>query len=129
VIDEGNDNWPSLLGNKSYDAILFAWQYTSLAVTSGQVQWQTGGGNNFNGYSNPTVDADYNKLQSDYNPADQIKLLQNVDKEAWADAYGVPIFQFPDVTAYSNNIEHVVDAPLAPNVFWNFFDWTIKKSK
>ncbi|HEX4057478.1 MAG TPA: ABC transporter family substrate-binding protein [Galbitalea sp.] len=129
VIDEGNDNWPSLLGNKSYDAILFAWQYTSLAVTSGQSQWQTGGGNNFNGYSNSTVDSDYNKLQTDYNTTDQVKLLGDVDKQAWADAYGVPLFQFPDVTAYSNNIQHVVDAPLAPNVFWNFFDWTIKKQK
>jgi peptide/nickel transport system substrate-binding protein len=127
VIDDGNDNWPDLLGNKSYDAILFAWQFTSLAVTGAQSQFSTGGGNNFNGYSNSTVDADYKNLQSNYNQADQLKLLASVDKQAWKDAYGATLFQFPDVTAYSNKISNVVDAPLAPNVFWNFFDWTIKK--
>ncbi|HEY5230296.1 MAG TPA: ABC transporter family substrate-binding protein [Galbitalea sp.] len=128
VVDEGNDDWPTLLGNKSYDAVLFAWQFTSLAVTGGQSQFSTGGGNNFNGYSNKTVDSDYQKLQSEYSQPTQLTLLGDVDKQAWSDAYGATIFQFPDVTAFSNNISNVVDAPLAPNVFWNFFDWTIKKA-
>ena len=129
VIDDGNDDWPDLLGNKSYDAVLFAWQFTSLAVTGAQSQFSTGGGNNLNGYSNKDVDADYQKIQSDFNPADQQKLLGDVDKHGWADGYGVTIFQFPDITAWSNNIENVKDAPLSPNVFWNFFDWTIKSTK
>jgi peptide/nickel transport system substrate-binding protein len=127
VVDDGNDDWPDLLGNKSYDAILFAWQFTSLAVTGAQSQFSTGGGNNFNGYSNKTVDADYQKLQSDYNQADQLKLLADVDKQAWSDAYGATLFQFPDVNAWSSKIQHVSDNPLSPAIFWNFFDWTIKK--
>jgi peptide/nickel transport system substrate-binding protein len=129
VIDDGNDDWPDLLGNKSYDAVLFAWQFTSLAVTGAQSQFSTGGGNNLNGYSNAATDADYKKLQSDYNKSDQLKLLADVDKNAWSDGYGATLFQFPDITAWSNNISNVKDAPLSPNVFWNFFDWTIKSSK
>jgi peptide/nickel transport system substrate-binding protein len=128
VIDKGNDNWGSLLGNKSYDAVLFAWQFTSLAVTGAQAQFSTGGGSNYNGYSNANVDAAYKKLQSDYNKAEQIQLLQQIDKDVWADAYGVTLFQFPDVTAFSNKIKNVKDAPLSPNVFWNYFDWTVTKS-
>ena len=128
VIDNGNDDWSDLLGNKSYDAALFAWQYTSLAVTSGQSQWQTGGGNNFNGFTNATVDADYNKLQSEYDQSAQLKLLANVDKEGWADASSATLFQFPDINAWSSSIQNVSDSPLAPAIFWNFFDWTIKKS-
>ncbi len=127
VIDNGNDDWPSLLGNKSYDAVLFAWQFSSLAVTGAQSQFSTGGGNNLNGYSNKATDADYQKIQSDFDAANQVKLLGDVDKNGWTDAYGVTIFQFPDITAWSNNISNVKDAPLSPNVFWNFFDWTIKK--
>jgi peptide/nickel transport system substrate-binding protein len=127
VIDEGNDNWPSLLGNGSYDAVLFAWSFGSLAVTLSQPTFGTGAGDNLNGYSNPKVDSDYAKLQSDYNQASQLKLLANIDKTIWGDAYGVTIFQFPDVTAYSNKIENVQDAPLYPNVFWNFWEWKIKK--
>jgi peptide/nickel transport system substrate-binding protein len=128
VIDKGNDDWGSLLGNGSYDAVLFAWQFTSLAVTGAQAQFTTGGGSNYNGYSNADVDATYKSLQSDYNKANQIADLQKIDKDVWADAYGVTLFQFPDVTAFSNKIGNVKDAPLSPNVFWNYFDWTVKKS-
>jgi peptide/nickel transport system substrate-binding protein len=127
VVDDGNDDWPSLLGNKSYDAILFAWQFTSLAVTGGQSQFVTGGGNNFNGYSNKTVDADYKTLQSEYSQPAQLKLLADVDKQAWGDAYSATIFQFPDINAWSSNIQNVSDNPLSPAIFWNFFDWSIKK--
>jgi peptide/nickel transport system substrate-binding protein len=127
IIDDGNDDWPDLLGNKSYDAVMFAWQYTSLAVTGAQSQWQTGGGNNFNGFSNKVVDSDYGKLQSEYVPAAQLKLLANVDKEAWADASTATLFQFPDINAWSSKIQNVSDNALSPAIFWNYFNWTIEK--
>jgi peptide/nickel transport system substrate-binding protein len=129
VIDNGNDDWPSLLGNKSYDAVLFAWQFTSLAVTNSQSTFQTGGGNNLNGYSNKATDSDYKSLQSEYSQPAQLKLLADIDKNAWSDAYGVTIFQFPDISAWSSNVENLKDNPLSPGIFWNFFDWTIKKTK
>jgi peptide/nickel transport system substrate-binding protein len=127
VIDDGDDNWGDLLGNKSYDAVLFAWQFTSLAVTGAQSQWQTGGGNNLNGFSNKSVDADYQSLQSEYSQPAQLKLLANVDKEGWSDASSATLFQFPDISAWSSKIQNVSDSPLSPQIFWNFFDWTIKK--
>jgi peptide/nickel transport system substrate-binding protein len=126
VIDDGDDKWSSKLGDGSYDAVLFAWQFTSLAVTATQAQNQTGGGSNFNGYSNASVDAAYTSLAGEYDAAKQKTLLQQVDKQLWDDAYGVTLFQFPNVTAYSNSVSNVKDAPLAPNVFWNYFDWTAK---
>jgi peptide/nickel transport system substrate-binding protein len=127
VIDAGDDKWSSKLGDGTYDAVLFAWQFTSLAVTSTQPQLQTGGGVNFNGYSNPDVDTAYTTLAGEFDAAKQRTLLAQVDKQLWADAYGVTIFQFPNVSAWSNNVANVQDAPLAPNVFWNYWDWSVKK--
>ncbi len=127
VIDAGDDKWSSKLGDGTYDAVLFAWQFTSLAVTATQPQLQTGGGVNFNGYSNKDVDAAYTSLAGEFDAAKQKTLLAQVDKQLWADAYGVTIFQFPNVSAWSNNVANVQDAPLAPNVFWNYWDWTVKK--
>jgi peptide/nickel transport system substrate-binding protein len=47
-----------------------------------------------------------------------------VEKNLWADAYGVTVFQFPGVTAYNKNkVSGVVPAPLAPMFFWNFWEW------
>jgi peptide/nickel transport system substrate-binding protein len=128
VIDEGNDDWPSLLGNKSYDAVMFAWQYTSLELTAAENQWLTGGGDNFNGFSNSTVDSDYKTLSNTFNQPTQLKLLANIDKEAWADASTATLFQFPDINAWSSKIQGVSDNPLSPAIFWNFANWTIKKS-
>jgi peptide/nickel transport system substrate-binding protein len=127
VIDDGDDNWGSLLGNKSYDAVLFAFQSTSLGVTAFQAIFGTGGGSNYNGYSNATVDKDFAKLSADFDTSDQVKLLADVDKHAWADAADATIFQFPDVNGWSSNIQHVSDNPLSPAIFWNYFNWTIKK--
>jgi peptide/nickel transport system substrate-binding protein len=129
VIDAGDDTWGQKLGDGTYDAVLFAWQFTSLAVTGGQSQFQTGGGNNFNGYSNKDVDAAYEKLAGEYDASKQQALLGQIDKAAWSDAYAVTIFQFPEVTAWSDKVKNVSDNPLSPSVFWNFFDWTSSTKK
>ena len=124
VIDKGDDNWSSILGNGSYDAALFAWQQTSLAVTGSQAAIQTGGGNNFSGYSNPKVDQDWKTLDGTFDRSKQVDLLKDIDKQMWSDAYGATIFQFPDVYAYAKNVKNVSYSPIAPNQFWNFWEWT-----
>ena len=129
VIDAGDDTWGQKLGDGTYDAVLFAWQFTSLAVTGTQTQIQTGGGNNFNGYSNKDADTAFNTLTGEYDASKQQALLAQVDKDLWSDAYGVTIFQFPEVTAWSNKVKNVSDNPLSPSVFWNFFDWTSTAKK
>jgi peptide/nickel transport system substrate-binding protein len=129
VIDEGNDAWPSLLGNKSYDAVMFAFDDTSLAVSAPQPIFGTGGGSNYQGYSDKAVDADFAKLSTDFDQKSQLALLADVDKHVWGDAAGVTIFQFPDVNGWSSNVQNVSDNPLSPAIFWNFFDWTLKKTK
>jgi len=127
VQDFGNDNWGSLLGNKSYDAVLFAFQDVSLGVTGFQSIFGTGGGSNYNAYSSKAVDADFTKLSGEFDPAVQRTLLADVDKHVWADAASVTIFQFPDVNGWSDKIQNVSDNPLSPAIFWNYLDWTIKK--
>jgi glutathione transport system substrate-binding protein len=129
VIDAGDDTWGQKLGDGTYDAVLFAWQFTSLAVTGTQAQIQTGGGNNFNGYSNKDADDAFKTLTGEYDASKQQALLAQVDKALWDDAYGVTIFQFPEVTAWSNKVKNVSDNPLSPSVFWNFFDWTSTSKK
>jgi peptide/nickel transport system substrate-binding protein len=129
VIDAGNDAWPDKLGDGTYDAVLFAWQSTSTAVTATMAQWQTGAGNNLNGYSNKDVDAAADELNGTFDKAKQLTLLETIEKNLYDDAYGVVIFQFPDVVGYSNKIKHVSDAPLSPTVFWNFYDWTTPAQK
>ena len=62
-----------------------------------------------------------------FDQASQLKLLADVDKQAWADASSATLFQFPDINAWSSKIQGVSDNPLSPAIFWNFANWTIKK--
>ncbi|MFM6980571.1 MAG: ABC transporter family substrate-binding protein [Micrococcales bacterium] len=116
--------WGADLGSGVYDAVVFGWQSTSTAVTSSKSTFASDGGNNLNGYKNDAVDAAYAKLSTEFDKAKQLELLIEVEKNLWADAYGVTVFQFPGVTAYnSNKVSGIVPAPLAPMFFWNFWEW------
>jgi len=115
------------LGSGQYDASIFAWQFTSLAATGSEAQLKTGnpGTGNYSGYSNASVDSDFAALEQETDKAKQIALLQNIDKTTWADAYGVTLYQLPDVSAWSSKIKNVSDAPLSPNIFWNYWQWDV----
>ena len=39
------------------------------------------------------------------------------------DFYGVTIFQFPAVTAFSDRVTNINPGPLSPTIFWNVWDW------
>ncbi|MEQ1737947.1 MAG: ABC transporter family substrate-binding protein, partial [Rhodoglobus sp.] len=79
---------------------------------------------NFNGYSNPEVDRLIGEVDASDDPAEVTRLLTEIDGVVWGDAYGVPLFAFPTVTAVSETVSGVTRSPLARGVFWNAWDWT-----
>ena len=108
VTDCGSEQWGGLLGTPgAYDAVFFGWQSTSLGVTNSLPTFQTGGINNLNFYSNERVDEIVEQLNVEFDPATQIELQQELDKILWDDFYGVTIFQFPGVTAYSDRVTNI----------------------
>ncbi|WP_227411685.1 MULTISPECIES: ABC transporter family substrate-binding protein [unclassified Cryobacterium] len=128
VTDCGSEQWGGLLGTPgAYDASLFGWQSTSLGVTSSGPTFQTGGINNLNFYSNPEVDKLIVELNTEFDADRQIEIQQEIDKLLWEDGYGVTVFQFPEVTAYSDRIEGVDASILAPTIFWNVWDWKVSE--
>jgi peptide/nickel transport system substrate-binding protein len=129
VTDCGSDEWGGLLGTPgAYDAAFFGWQSTSLAITGNLPTFQTGGINNLTFYSNERVDEIVEQLQVEFDPQTQIDLQIELDKILWDDFYGVTIFQFPGVTAFSDRVEGVDPSILAPTIFWNAWDWAVTDS-
>ncbi|NUU17096.1 ABC transporter family substrate-binding protein [Cellulomonas humilata] len=120
-------DWGTDLSNATsfYDAALFGWQSTSTAVTESDANYRTGGGNNFYGYSNATVDGLFDELQVATEQADQERILSDVEAELVKDAFGVTIFQFPGVTAWNpEKIGNVSKLTIAPTIFYGFWEWT-----
>ena len=125
VTDCGSEEWGGLLGTPgAYDASLFGWQSTSLGVTNSLPTFVTNGINNLNFYSNEEVDSIISQLNVAFDPQEQIDLQVEMDRLLWEDFYGVTIYQFPEVTAFSDRVENIDPSILAPTIFWNVWDWT-----
>jgi len=123
LIDGGDDNWSAMLGSGTYDAALFGWQSTSLGISESAATFRSDGGNNLTGFASDKIDALYTELETTFDEADQLKILGDVEKELWADAYGVTIFQFPGVVANRDTVSGVKPGVLSPSVFWNYWEW------
>lgn len=125
VTDCSNPDWSGLLGVPgTYDASLFAWDTTRLGPAAASAVFASDSKlANFNGYSNPDVDRLIGEVDATDDPREVTRLLAEIDAEVWADAYGVPLFAYPTVTAVSADVTGVTRSPLARGVFWNAWDW------
>jgi peptide/nickel transport system substrate-binding protein len=133
VIDTNEPNWeftdPSLFPINPHDAVIFAWQSTSLAVAGSDQIFASYTdplmkGGNYSGYGNPAIDALLDELEVTTDQAKQTEIMTEIEKTLIADAYGTTIFQFPGLTVSSAKISGVKPSPLSPNYFWNFWEWT-----
>ncbi len=126
LIDRRNVDWGSKLGDGTYDAVFFGWQSTSTAVSGNQETFKTGGLNNLIGYSNPEVDKLFRELVLTTDEAQQIELQLEIEKLLFEDAIGITLFQFPGVAAWNTaRVENVQPAPLAPTIFYGFWEWQV----
>ena len=126
LIDGRDIDWGQNLSNTSlYDAALFGWQSTAIAAADTAAQFVTGGQNNFYGYSNEQVDALYEELQATADLARQDEILLEVEQVLFDDAFGLPIFQFPEITAFNSTyVQNVSSIPLSPTVLYDVWNWT-----
>jgi peptide/nickel transport system substrate-binding protein len=126
VTDCGSEDWGGLLGTPgAYDASLFGWQSTSLGVTNSLPTFVSGGINNLNFYSNSEVDSIIAELNTTFDEETQIELQVEMDRLLWEDFYGVTVYQFPEVTAFSDRVTNIDPSILAPTIFWNAWDWEV----
>ena len=87
--------------------------------------FSTDGRTNLNHYSNDKVDALLAELSTTFDAKRQIELEQQVDALLWADAYGVPLYQYPSLYAYDQDlVAGISSSVLSPTIFWNVWDWT-----
>ena len=131
LVDSPSSTWGDDVFTKPevYDAALFGWQSTSLAVGESSANYKTGGSNNPYGWSLPEIDALFKELETETEPAQQQKTLIEIENLISQQYWTVPIFQFPGVTAWSNKVEGINPSFLQPTYFWNYWEWTPVEAK
>ena len=78
---------------------------------------------NFSHYASEEVDALLAQLAVTTDAAAQRDLLEQVDAALAADAYGLPLYQFPAIVAHAESVQGPRIAPLAAGLLWNVWDW------
>ncbi|HHU40444.1 MAG TPA: ABC transporter family substrate-binding protein [Propionibacterium sp.] len=127
VVDASSLDWGQLLGtNDVYDASLFGWQSTSVGVSQVPPNYLTTGQNNYGKFSNEQVDTLLNELNVTTDTDRQNEIVSEVEKILVDEAFGLTIFQFPEITGYdSTKIKNVKSIALSPTFFWNFWEWEV----
>ena len=126
IVDASSIDWGTLLStNNVYDASLFGWQSTSVGVSQVPPNYLTTGQNNYGGFSNEQVDTLLNELNVTTDTDRQNEIVREVEKILVDEAFGITIFQFPEITGISNQVTGVSSIPLAPTYFWNFWEWKL----
>jgi peptide/nickel transport system substrate-binding protein len=117
--------WADFLGVPgAYDAALFGWNTTNLAVSAAEARLGSASDvSNFNHYASDEVDALLEELSMTQDAAAQRSILADVDAALWRDSYGLPLYQFPVMTAHSARVTGVENSTLEPGVVWNIWDW------
>ncbi|HST86542.1 MAG TPA: ABC transporter family substrate-binding protein [Kineosporiaceae bacterium] len=127
VIDGGSSTFfggPLVRGE--FDVALFAWTGSPL-LTQSYATYLTRGAQNNGNYSNPQVDQLLKQLYSELNPANQQRLLTELDSTLWSDLATMPLFAFPAMVATVPNIVGVRYNPSASGITYNVNEWVLNQ--
>lgn len=111
-----------------FDAALFAWVGTPFKSSSTS-NYQTGGGSNYNNYSNPKVDELYQQANVELtDPTKRADLYNQLDEAMAQDFASLPLYQFSDMVAQNNTITPAVTyLGSGGGVFWNANEWVLQQ--
>jgi len=125
VTDCSSPDWEGLLGvDGNYDAALFAWDTTRLGPTAQADIFRSDAAlANFSHYNDPASDALIRQLAATDEPAQQTALLTKLDTRIWSQAYGMPLYAYPTLTAVDARVRGVTRSALAASVFWDAWSW------
>ncbi|MFC5062124.1 ABC transporter family substrate-binding protein [Actinomycetospora atypica] len=123
-----DDNDPNFLDQRvsqgDYDVALFGWANDPF-ISSHQSIYTTGGGQNWQGYSNPQVDALMNQAVSNLDANGFRQQWQEVDRLIAADLPSIPLFVQPNMLGYTDRIDN---AYYQPNYgpLYNANEWVVQ---
>ncbi|BAS10006.1 uncharacterized protein Mb1311c [Arthrobacter sp. Hiyo4] len=122
----GSSDWAKVLGGGSYDAAILGSIGPGVGVSRVPQIFKTGGGSNFNGFSDGDADKAMEQLSGTTDLAKQDELLADIDKRVWESAYGLPLYQTTGTVAFSSRVTGIKPSSGPLGVWWNVWEWRLK---
>lgn len=125
IVDDTDPNFlDQRVSQGDYDVALFGWANDPF-ISSHQSIYTTGGGQNWQGYSNPQVDALMNQAVSNLDANGFRQQWQEIDRLIAGDIPSIPLFVQPNMLGYTDRIDN---AYYQPNYgpLYNANEWVVQ---
>lgn len=107
IVDDNDPNFlDTRLGAGDYDVALYAWQNDPF-TSSHESIYKTGGSQNYQGYSNPQLDALMAQASGNLDPAGYLAQWQQADRLMAQDLPSIPLYVQPNTVGYTDKIDNV----------------------
>jgi peptide/nickel transport system substrate-binding protein len=126
IEDLGSPDWSSLLPGGDYDASIFGWISPGAGTAALPQIFKTGGGGNYNNYSNAAVDKLVDESQITLDSKRLAEIQIGIDTETAKDFYGLPLFQLPGLFADNGTVSGIKYMGNQTGIVWNAQDWKLK---
>jgi peptide/nickel transport system substrate-binding protein len=113
--------------NKSskYDVAVHGFGLSAISQSQSVDVYKSDGASNSRGWNDSALDLILTSLESDVLTAKEV-LEKRVaaEKIIIANAWGLPLYASPVITAYNKALKNIKPAPVGNNITWNFFEWS-----
>jgi peptide/nickel transport system substrate-binding protein len=124
ITDAGSETFFDVeLAAGDWDIAMFAWAGSPLK-SGGVSTYQLGAGNNVGNIDIPEMEPLLAELLVTPDPAAQIDLANQIDILLWENLATIPVFSFPGVVAYSDDVSNVTYNPSQNGLTWNASAWS-----
>ncbi len=126
VVDGGDPKWSTLLSAGNYDASLFGWISPGIGTAQIPQVFATGGGGNYNKFTAANDNAVASQTTLDKGKLTDLMLA--IDKTAFSEGYGLPLFQAPGIYGVSSKVDGIKYMGNQTGPVWNNWEWSVKQS-
>ena len=123
VNNETTPGWSNRLSENQFDVANFAWQLNAVTQDGSNSNYLSDGGNNHSGWNDVTLDNLLHKLEGKLTPAQIIKYSAQAEALITENAWTLPVYQWPAVTAFGKSVKGVKASPISPTAAWNYWQW------
>lgn len=113
--------------NKSskYDVVVHGFGLSAIVQSQSVDVYKTDGASSSWGWNDSALDAILTSLESDIlTPKEVLAKRVAAEKIIIANAWGLPLYASPVITAYNKALKNIKPAPVGNNLTWNFFEWS-----
>jgi peptide/nickel transport system substrate-binding protein len=118
------DDGTGELDSGNFDVALFAWVGSPLVSGSTSTFVPDGGNNKGKWVNDQTADL-FAKANAELDEAAKVDTVNQIDAIVWEDMATIPLFQFPNMLAWSENVTNVIPNPTQQDYTWNAATWSV----